>query len=56
VQTGNVIIAGASTQGTRLFTISDVSQLFVLAPVEPALLGQISLGDKVSIATEACPD
>jgi HlyD family secretion protein len=56
VQTGNVIISGTSTQGTRLCTISDLSQLFVIAPVEPVLLGQIVAGAKVKIICDAYPD
>ena len=56
VQNGNVIISGTSTQGTRILTISDMSQMYVNVPVEASQIGRIKEGMAAQIRCESFPN
>jgi multidrug resistance efflux pump len=56
VQAGSVIISGTSTQGTRILTISDVSQMNVNVPVDANQIGKIKEGMTAEVRCESFPD
>lgn len=55
VQSGSVIASGMSMQGTRIMTVSDLSQLWVVAPVDLAHMARFRVGKLLSISSEAFP-
>jgi len=55
VQEGSVIISGTSTQSTRIVTLSDLSRLFVLVPVDSTLVGRITPDALAEIRCDAFP-
>ena len=55
VQAGNVVASGMSMQGTRILTVSDMTQMWVLAPVDLANIGKVRCGKVLSIRSEAYP-
>jgi multidrug resistance efflux pump len=55
VQEGSVIISGTSTQSTRIITLSDLSRLFVIVPVDAALIGRVSTDAVAEIRCDTFP-
>jgi len=55
VQEGSVIISGTSTQSTRIVTLSDLSRLYVLVPVDSALIGRITPDSLADIRCDTFP-
>ena len=57
VQVGQIISSPISNVagGTTILTLSDLSQIFVLASVDESDIGKVRLGQKVSIKVDAFP-
>jgi len=55
VQAGNVVASGMSMQGTRILTVSDLTQMWVLAPVDLPNVGKMRCGKVLTITSEAYP-
>jgi len=57
VQEGQIISSGISnvSGGTPLATLADLSKLFIMADVDETDIGQIRVGQKVTITTDAYP-
>lgn len=58
VQIGQIISSGISNVGggTSILTISDLSRIFVVASVDESDIGQVQLGQKTAITTDAFTD
>ena len=58
VEEGTVITSGRSsvTAGTTIVTLADVSRMFVLAEVDEADIGQVSVGQPVELEVETFRD
>lgn len=50
-----MIISGTSTQSTRIVTLSDLSRLYVLVPVDSMLVGRIRPDALADIRCDAFP-
>jgi HlyD family secretion protein len=57
VQTGQIIASGINNigGGTSVMTISDLSQLYVLASIDESDIGNVKVGQQVTITADAYP-